>query len=418
MSVGQITDRNLFLIGDIFLTILCSSHILSIGVLHSTAVTLNSVSCASINITVMKALHTTAKITGQLLTIIPTHSASPDVAQYCLWDSGYVTTCSVIPGTSSSTEHVVVVTIPGALIEPVNPEATFIRLCNDINTDVFSQVSGGQSTWQVSCDALQAACDLLWAKAVEMKVSVKSIASITPVNVKSFPYQFPDGTPVVIISVKASSQLTASEGEHITTCPLCDTKVVNMHNHVGCHILCTLTDTPEELPLKQEVGLTSPYSFCGHAGVPEYGSVNSGLKNKPCRNLPLKCELCHPVLPPQPRKSTQKAPALPVEAIWRYNMMAHILDQHKEYVVPGHREARVPLPVSVWNTMKLMDLEQGTSCIPKDRWQPSYGDASEQDKENMPVASSSCTKHPALKSAGSLPPKRAHTSLQLRLSIV
>jgi hypothetical protein len=127
------------------------------------AVTLNSVSCASINITVMKALCTTAKITGQLLTIILTHSASPDT-QYCLWDGGYVTAHSVIPGTSSLTEHVVIMTVPGTLIEPVNPEATFICLCNDINTDAFSQVSGGQSTWQVSCDTLQAACDLLWAK--------------------------------------------------------------------------------------------------------------------------------------------------------------------------------------------------------------------------------------------------------------
>jgi hypothetical protein len=67
MSAGRITDHNLFLIGDIFLTILCSNCTLSIGVLWSTAVTLNGVSCASINITVMKALHTTAKITRQLL---------------------------------------------------------------------------------------------------------------------------------------------------------------------------------------------------------------------------------------------------------------------------------------------------------------------------------------------------------------
>ncbi|KAG2122195.1 hypothetical protein BD769DRAFT_1389819 [Suillus cothurnatus] len=42
MSVGQITDHNLFLVGDIFLTILRSSHTLSIGVLCSTAVTLNA----------------------------------------------------------------------------------------------------------------------------------------------------------------------------------------------------------------------------------------------------------------------------------------------------------------------------------------------------------------------------------------
>jgi hypothetical protein len=136
----------------------------------------------------------------------------------------------------------------------------------------------------------------------------------------------------------------------------------------------------------------NPCGFCGHAGVPEcammimvpssrvptwetkcmykhsfrYGSVDSGSKNKPCCNLPLKCELCHPVLPPQLRKSTQKVPVLPVEAVWRYNMMVHILGQHEEFVVPGHREVGIPLPVSIWRVMKLTDLEQGTSHIPKD----------------------------------------------------
>ncbi|KAG1862519.1 hypothetical protein DFJ58DRAFT_725359 [Suillus subalutaceus] len=397
MSAGPITDRNLFLIGNIFLTILRSNHTLSIGVLRSTAVMLNGVSHTSINITVMKALHTTAKITGQLLTIIPTDSATPDVAQYCLWDGGYVTAHSVIPGTSNSTERVVIVTVPGTLIEPVNPEMTFIRLCDDINMDAFSQVSGGQSTWQVSCDVLQAACDLLWAKAVELKVLVKSIASVTPVDVKSFPYQFPDGTPAVIF-IEASSQLTASEGEHITMCPLCDAKVLDMRDHIGRHILHAMTNTPEEPPLKQDMR----------------------SKNKPCRNLPLKCELCHPVLPPQPGKSTRKVPMLPVEAVWHYNMTAHILGQHKEFAIPGHREVGVPLPVSVWRVMKLTDLEQGASRIPKDRWQPSYGNLSEQDKENVPVASGSRPKRPALESAGSLPwaSKQTHTSLQLGSLVV
>ncbi|KAG1861685.1 hypothetical protein F4604DRAFT_1929762 [Suillus subluteus] len=342
MSAGQITDRNLFLVGDIFLTILCSSHTLSIGVLRSTAVTLNGVSCASINITIMKALCTTAKITRQLLTIIPTHSTSSDIAQYCLWDGGYVTARSLIPGTSNSMERIVIVTVPGTLIEPVNPEMTFIHLHDDIDTDAFSQVSSGQSTWQVSCDALQAACDILWAKAVELKVPVKSIASVTPIDIKLFPYQFPDGTPVVI-SIEASSQLTASEGEHITMCPLCDANVLDMRDHIRRHILRALTNTPEEPPLKQEVGLTSP-----SAG-----------------RLPGK---------------------------WGASTSTH----------------------------SGTDLEQAASHIPKDRWQPSYGDSSEQDKENIPVASGSHPKCPALESTGSLPwaSKQACTSLQLSLSVV
>ena len=56
MSAGRITDQNLLLVGDMVLTILRSDCTLSVGVLRSTAITLNDVSRASINIGVLKAL--------------------------------------------------------------------------------------------------------------------------------------------------------------------------------------------------------------------------------------------------------------------------------------------------------------------------------------------------------------------------
>jgi hypothetical protein len=192
MSAGRITDQNLFLVGDIFLTILRSGRTLSVGVLRSTSASLNGISRASINISVMKASRSTAKVTGQLLTVIPT-KASPDGSQFFLWDGGYVTARSIIQGTSDSTERIVIVSVPGALVEPVNLEATFIHFQDDVNSDAFTQVTGGQNTWKVPRDAMQAACDLLWAKAVEIKVALKLIASVTPSDAKSFPYQFSDG---------------------------------------------------------------------------------------------------------------------------------------------------------------------------------------------------------------------------------
>jgi hypothetical protein len=203
----------------------------------------------------------------------------------------------------------------------------------------------------ISQDIMQAACELLWAKANELKVNLKSIAVITPSDLNMFPYQLPDGiltacsshfvsnhslilsgTPAVIC-VESGSQIMTSEGEHTMMRPLCNVRVVDMRDHIGHHILCTLTNTLEEPPLKQgvslflykssyftdvnQVALTSPCGFCGCSGVPEciiritvpssgaptretgckynhlfrYGSVDSGLKNKPCCNLPLKCGL-------------------------------------------------------------------------------------------------------------------------------
>ncbi|KAG2124873.1 hypothetical protein DEU56DRAFT_963173 [Suillus clintonianus] len=430
MSAGRITNQNLFLVGDIFVTILRSSRTLSIAVLRSTAASLCGISHSSINIGVMKASRTTAKITGQLLTIIATH-LSADVSQMFLWDGGYVTACSVIQGSSESTERSVVVTIPGSLVEPVNPEPTFIRLRDDINVDDFLQVRGGQSTWQISRDALQAACDLLWAKAVEINVPLKSIAVVTPSDETKFPYRRLDGTPAVI-SMEASNLLGASEGDRISVCPLCESSVLNMRNHMGQHILHALSNTPEEVVLKEPVGDTLPCGFCGRSDRPEcaitvtvpakaattwdtkcmyqhqfrYASAETGSKNTPCRNLPLKCELCHPILPPAPGKTTRKTAVVPVGAVWRYNMHKHIFREHEEYMVPGQRDVGLPLPANVWREMKLTDLEQTASHIPKTHWQPSYTPPGEIGKENIPPLVSHGSKRAAPQAGSSRPSKK------------
>ncbi|KAG1816584.1 hypothetical protein EV424DRAFT_1625765, partial [Suillus variegatus] len=162
-------------------------------------------------------------------------------------------------------------------------------------------------------------------------------------------------------------------------------------NHIGQHILRALSNTPEEVALKEPVGNTLPCGFCGRSGRPEcaititvpakaattwdtkcayqhqfrYTSADVGSKNQPCRNLPLKCELCHPVLPPAPGKTTRKTPIVPVSAVWRYNMHEHILQEHEEYVVLGQRDAGLALPANVWKEMRLTDLEQTASRIPK-----------------------------------------------------
>lgn len=139
-----------------------------------------------------------------------------------------------------------------------------------------------------------------------------------------------------------------------------------------------------------KVGDTLPCGFCGCSGQPEcaititvpakatttwdtkctyqhqfrYPSADAGSKNTPCHNLPLKCELCHPILPPVPSKTMRKIPVVPVSAVWRYNMHEHIFHEHEEYVVPGQRDVGLPLPASVWREMKLTDLEQMASCCP------------------------------------------------------
>jgi hypothetical protein len=140
-----------------------------------------------------------------------------------------------------------------------------------------------------------------------------------------------------------------------------------------------------------------------------YTPTNVSSKNKPCRNLPLKCELCHPVLPPAPSKTTRKRPIVSVSTVWHYNMHEHILQEHKEYVVLGQRDAGLALPVSVWKEMKITDLEQTTSRIPKTRWQPSYTPPDKIGKENIPLLISHSSKCSAAQAGPSRPSKKAQT---------
>ncbi|KAG2041051.1 hypothetical protein BDR03DRAFT_856478 [Suillus americanus] len=140
-----------------------------------------------------------------------------------------------------------------------------------------------------------------------------------------------------------------------------------------------------------------------------YGSADVGSKTTPCRNIPLKCELCHPILPPKPGKTSRKSAVVSINAVWRYNMPEHILNEHKEYSVPGHREAGITLPASVLRAMGLMELEQRAARILKDRWRPSYQDS---EKENVPSSSSHQSKRPALAPAASMPAKRACIATQ------
>ncbi|KAG1772528.1 hypothetical protein EV702DRAFT_1048648 [Suillus placidus] len=405
MSAGRITDQHSFLVGDIFLTILRSGHTLSIGILHSTLISSINISRVSMNIAIMKASQSTVKVTGQLLTIIPTRP-SPESPTSFLWNGGYVKARSIIQGTEESTDRVVVVSVPGSLVKPVNPEPTFIRFWDDMYPDHFLEIKGRQSTWQVHQDALQAACNILWVKAVETKVPLKSIAQVSPSDV----------------SIDVSLMVLNSA-------------------HIGQHILRASTNTPEKISLKEPVGNVLPCGFCGRSGLPEctitikvpvsgtpdwetkctyrhlfkYGFADHGSKNNPCRNVPLKCGLCYPILPPEPGRKLRKVQAAFVQSIWHYNMTAHILSNHEEYAIPGCREAGVVLPESVWKSMELSELEQASAGILQEYRQPSHSAAApvEQEKENIPLASGSrCLKRSATASVGPMTSKRARTAIQ------
>jgi len=141
----------------------------------------------------------------------------------------------------------------------------------------------------------------------------------------------------------------------------------------------------------------------------------------------LKCELCHPQLPPEPGRSSRRAPAVSVDAVWRYNLAEHIAKVHEEYLVPGDNPGHgpdsngVPLPASIKEAMKITDLEYTAARIPKEQWPAPHIPSAEHDKENVPASGSRIPKRSALNSAGSLPSKRARIAipaLQLSRTVV
>lgn len=109
-------------------------------------------------------------------------------------------TNSEIQGTNHHTEKIVEITVPGLLVELVNPDTTCIRFCDDVNSDDFIALNNIGNTWIIAESALTLACDVLWAKACEHSITVKSILHVPPPSDPSiFPYALPDGKSIILI---------------------------------------------------------------------------------------------------------------------------------------------------------------------------------------------------------------------------
>ncbi|KAG1869381.1 hypothetical protein DFJ58DRAFT_697675 [Suillus subalutaceus] len=204
-----------------------------------------------------------------------------------------------------------------------------------------------------------------------------------------------------------------------------------MRAHVGIHILRSSRGvTSVEDNLKEQVGLHQPCGFCGRSGHEEckiqikiansgavskvesscpyahtfrYPNADIGSNNRPCRNVPLKCELCHPSLTPITGKKSRTAAPF-IDAVWRYNMIQHLEEVHPQYAHPENLTG-YPLPVQILNSFMLTALEQEDANIPMARWlMPLF----EGEKENVPVGSSSRKRK--TNSSGIANAKKARTS--------
>ncbi|KAG1749180.1 hypothetical protein EDD22DRAFT_958083 [Suillus occidentalis] len=353
----SITGSDTFIIGNIFLTIVQINLTLTIALVHSSSIEHHSITHH--HILASNICTPNVQLTGQILTLIPMHQPLEQCSW--LWTRDYVKTCSKIQGIKQTTDKVIEITVPGRLVELINPEMTCIHMCTDINSDKFVALNNLRNMWIIEESALSLACDTLWHTVCKHSITIKNILSVpTPSDPSMFPYALADGS-TGIVCIEGSQQLAAAELRPLDDCPLCGTKTDSMCAHVSLHILRASHSINETL--KEQVGLIYPCGFCGRSGHNECKiQIKTLNKGGPSWNIPLKCELCHLSLTPVTGKKSRAEPGF-VDAIWRYNMIQHLDDVHPQFSHPknpiGH-----PLPLNILNSLTLTSLEQHEAGIP------------------------------------------------------
>ena len=129
------------------------------------------------------------------------------------------------------------------------------------------------------------------------------------------------------------------EGHETVECYFCTTKtkLKDMRNHVGRHILCAFRDVEDTLSLKEGMWIgVNPCGWCGREGCKVQLSSNNNIssscsyhytkmmyakaaqysKTSPCTNVPIHCPICPEGFSGQPR------------TIWKYNALAHFAAEH------------------------------------------------------------------------------------------
>lgn len=187
----SITGGNTFIIGDVFLTIVHCNSTLTIALVHSTLIEHHSTTCHEIAIPDLCTPN--VKLAGQILTLVPTRQPLAEQRQW-LWSGNYVKTSSDIMGISKTTEKIIEVTVPGLLVQLVNPDTTCVCFCDDVDSDDFCALNNIGNTWAIGESALALTCDTLWSKACEHDIALKVILQVpSPCTPSDFPYLLPNG---------------------------------------------------------------------------------------------------------------------------------------------------------------------------------------------------------------------------------
>ncbi|KAI6109750.1 hypothetical protein F5141DRAFT_1063906 [Pisolithus sp. B1] len=150
------------------------------ALVHSTSIHENGAARNDIHIKTLQANGSKIKISGNILTLIPSeltlNSGSP-VSEFDLtwiWMGSYLKASTPVAGLAITTQKVIEISTTGSLIELVNPNVVIASA--HLTTEKTKEINSQGLTWSLENEALNAAVDLIWKRMLELKIPVSSIA--------------------------------------------------------------------------------------------------------------------------------------------------------------------------------------------------------------------------------------------------
>ncbi|KAK7016105.1 hypothetical protein R3P38DRAFT_3569764 [Favolaschia claudopus] len=380
---GNMTG-NAFIPGDIFLALVRHKKTVSMAVVRSTAILHDGRPVRDIPIGTIGNVEAKIKLTGQIVHLESVEATSADLvgddgsspvkdSTSWLWTGAFLTCASKMKGSSVSTIKPVLITVPGTMVELINPAV--VEAHGRLSEDSMKNINSAGTTWALHHPYLT----VLLSQLSQRLADLRSLPSVT--ESAKFPYK--SAGKANLVSERGTLLLADKSS---LACLYCLEVPKNWRAHIGAHILRRIRQSGEPEPKKKgrggeeaaavivrtQVGNTMPCGYCGRSGRPEchismkldskkneinckctyranfqFKTADEGRTPGSCRNVPILCGLC-----PPPARKTDWVPA-----VWRYNMPEHLRTQHSEYASPQQPEG-IPLPYNIWESMKISREEE------------------------------------------------------------
>ena len=193
------SPESLFIVGNPFVTLIWANDSTALALVHSTRIQENGISRDDISLKTLEVNGAKMKVTGSILILHPyvIEPAEPEARSQLawVWNGAYLKTDSPIPGLEGmTTDKVVEVTTLGLLIELVNP--SIVDASAYLPAENMAEINSWGITWLLKDEILSTAVDLIWKRALEMKIPLSNftLIRVTGEMSEQFPYHSTDGT--------------------------------------------------------------------------------------------------------------------------------------------------------------------------------------------------------------------------------